>query len=137
MTETMMALGDYRFSMETAAYKTLARVHNYNWAELSRVGRAPALQFLGAGTETITLSGIVYPHFRGGLSQIDAMNAEAGKGEALQLVDGNGKFWGTYAITKVKEGQSFIDGTGTPYKQVFTLDLKAYGEDAAQSGGAP
>jgi phage protein U len=129
MTEIMLALGEFRFSMDTAAYKSLSRERNYDWGSQSRIGRRPALQFMGVGSETITLSGIVYPHFRGGLGQVDAMAAEAGKGGPLQLVDGNGKFLGVFVITKVKEGQSFIDGSGTPYKQTFSLDLKAYGED--------
>ena len=140
MTETMMAIGDFRFSIETAAYDKLTRTHSYNWPGKARIGRAPALQFTGPGEETISLSGIVYPHFRGGLDQVSAMNTEAAKGEPLQLVDGNGRFWGIYAITKVREGHKFIDGTGTPYKQTFSLDIKAYGDDApaqGRRGGTP
>ena len=134
MTETMMALGDFRFSMDTAAYNKLTRTHSYNWPSQSRAGRKPAAQFTGPGEEAISMAGIVYPHFRGGLGQVEAMNMEAAKGEPLQLVDGNGRFWGVYAITKIKEGHEFIDGSGTPYKQTFSLDLKAYGGDAPTQG---
>ncbi len=61
-------------------------------------------------------------------------NGEAGKGEPLQLVDSEDSFWSVYDITKIKEGQSFIDGTGMPYKQTFRLDIKVYCEDAAAEG---
>lgn len=130
MSETMLALGDFRFSMDTAAYNKLTRVHSYNWPSQARFGRKAALHFTGPGEETIALSGVIYPHFKGGLTQLAEMNLEASKGEPLQLVDGNGFYWGVYVITKITEGQSFIDGRGTPYKQTFGLDLKAYGEDA-------
>ena len=136
MTEIMLALGDYRFSMVTAAYNALTRERSFDWSSQPRIGRAPAVPFMGAGADAITLSGIIYPHFRGGLGQVDAMAAEAGKGEPLQFVDGNGKNLGLFAIVKVKEEQSFIDGTGTPYKLIFGLDLRGYGEDA-RAGATP
>lgn len=131
MTDIMMALGEFRFSIDTAAYKKLTRSHAYNWPSQARFGRPPAAQFTGPGEETLTMSGLIYPHFKGGLGQIRAMNIVAAKGEPLELIDGNGRFWGVYVITKVTEGQEHIDGTGTPYKQSFNLDLKAYGEDVA------
>jgi len=127
MTETMMALGDFRFGMDTAAYQELSRTHNYKWANIDRFGKKPAAQYVGKGQETVDLSGVIYPHFKGGLGQIDAMRREADKGEALALVDGEGFNWGLYVIVKIREGQSKIDGTGIPYKQSFSLALKAYG----------
>ena len=133
MTETMMALGDFRFGMDTAAYQTLVRTHNYKWASVGRFGRQPAQQFIGKGDETVSFSGVIYPHFRGGLGQIAAMRTLADKGVAVALVDGEGWNWGLYIIAKIKEGQSYIDGTGIPYKQTFALDLRAYGEDATNA----
>jgi len=129
MTETMLALGDYRFSMDTAAYNKLVRDYEFNWSSQSRIGRRPALQFVGLGDEIITLSGVIYPHFRGGLEQITAMVIEAGKGEPLPLVDGRGRFWGDFVITKIKQGEESFDSDGSAYRQTFTLGLKAYGED--------
>lgn len=98
MPEAMLALGDYRFSLDTSAYQQFERQATYNWPEQARLGNAPALQFTGRGGETIHLSGIIYPFFKGGLSQVQSMRAMAGKGKALQLVSGVGDNLGRWVI---------------------------------------
>ncbi|MBI2235375.1 MAG: phage tail protein [Magnetospirillum sp.] len=129
MAEVMMALGDYRFSVATAAYQTLERQTEYRWAKQDRMGRAPARQFGGIDDDTISLAGVILPHYRGGLGQLNAMRAQAGAGKPLMLVDGMGKVWGKYCILKVREGQSQFLGNGAPLKIEFTIELAAYGDD--------
>ena len=130
MAGVMMALGDFRFSLSTAAYGELERTRSFRWAEQERVGRAPARQFVGVGADEISLSGTVFPHHAGGLGQIARMAEVAREGEPLQLTDGRGVAWGRYCILRVGEGQSHIDGRGVPWRQDFELDLVAYGDDA-------
>lgn len=60
---TMMMLGQYRFSIDSAAYQTFTRSTEYRWEEQKRLGKDPAMQFVGPGTDTITLEGTIYPHF--------------------------------------------------------------------------
>ena len=40
-TRIMMALGSYRFSMDTAAYQEFRRQTSYRWTEQDRVGPRP------------------------------------------------------------------------------------------------
>ena len=54
----MMALGGYRFGVSTAAYRELTRAAEYRWAAQERLGRLPARQYLGPGSE---LSGVIHP----------------------------------------------------------------------------
>ena len=129
MRETMMALGSYRFSIDSAAYQELKHSQAYRWQTQERLQRRPAMQFLGAGEESIELSGVIYPHFKGGLEQLDTMRAEANKGQPLLLVDGLGFVWGQWVITQIDEGQSFFQGNGQPLKQSFQLKLVNYGAD--------
>jgi phage protein U len=129
MSETMMALGSYRFSIDSAAYQELKHSQAYRWQTQERLQRRPAMQFLGAGEESIELSGVIYPHFKGGLEQLDTMRAEANKGQPLLLVDGLGFVWGQWVITQIDEGQSFFQGNGQPLKQSFQLKLVNYGAD--------
>lgn len=140
MSRTMMALGKYRFSVDTAAYQRLMREQEYRWASQPRLGRRPARQFIGAGEERIELEGTIYPHFRGGLGQIDAMRDEANAGEPLLLVDGRGNVWGKYGIERITETQTRFHGNGVPLKIEFQLVLSHYGEDAGDgtqaAGGA-
>jgi phage protein U len=130
MTEVMMKLSEYSFSVEAAAYQALRRVHEYRWAAQARFGRKDALQNTGPGSERIELNGIIYPHFKGGLGQINAMRSEADKGEPLILVDGTMKVWGKYVITRIEETQTVLNERGQPRKQTFRLELSAYGDDA-------
>jgi phage tail protein len=129
MSETMMALGSFRFSIETAAYQELKHSQSYRWESQERLLRKPALQFVGVGVETIELTGLIYPHYRGGLKQVDTLREAASNGEPLLLIDGLGFVWGHWAITQIDEGQSFFQANGLPLKQTFQLKLSRYGED--------
>lgn len=126
--DVMMALGGYRFSMDTAAYRELVRTHEYRWHAHERMGQTPVQQYVGPGQETVELSGVIYPHFRGGLGQLDAMRREAGRGEPLLLVDGRGRVWGDYVIARITETQTEHTLAGLPRKVSFRLQLRAYGE---------
>ena len=130
MTDVMMGLGDFKFSLSTAAYKTLRRSNEWRWVSVARFGRKPALQPTGAGTSNITMNGDIYPHYAGGLGQLDAMRAEAEKQEPLRLAVGNGRYWGQFVIVRINEGQSYLNESGQPRKQTFELELKEYGDDA-------
>lgn len=126
---TMMALGDYRFSLDTAAYDQLERTHAWRWATVERIGAKSAAQYLGEGDEAIRMSGAIYPHFRGGIGQVEKLRAQASTGAPLQLVDGKGLVWGFYVVTDVTERQTIFFGNGTPRRIEFEISLMAYGGD--------
>ncbi len=130
MADVMMKLGGYTFSIETAAYNELVRTVSYRWAKQERISREPARQFIGPGDDIVELNGTIYPHFKGGLNQIEDMKTEANKGEPLILVDGRGKVWGKYVIEEVREEQPQHFKGGAPKKQIFALRIAKYGEDA-------
>ena len=134
MPTELMALGDYRFSIDTAAYEELTRTTEYRWARQDRIGRHPARQYLGPGDDTISLRGAVLSTYRGGTGQVDAMREEAGKGEPLRLVSGTGTVFGLWAILRIREtGRVFVEG-GVPRQVGFELRLGYYGEDAGRAG---
>lgn len=129
MSETMMALGGYRFSLTSAAYQELRRSNAYRWQAQERLQRLPAQQFVGPGSETLDLKGTIYPQYRGGMTQLDLMRAQAGRGEPLLLVDGLGFIWGQWVILQVDETQTVMLTNGQPRKLEFQLRLARYGED--------
>ena len=134
MPTELMTLGDYRFSIGTAAYDELARTTEYRWARQDRLGRPPARQYLGPGDDTIDLRGTVLTTHRGGTGQVDAMRAEAGRGEPLRLVSGTGTVFGLWVILRIREtGRVFLEG-GVPRRIDFELQLGYYGEDADRAG---
>lgn len=127
--EYMLALGEYRFSVDTAAYKELIRASDYRWQAQERLGKRPAQQYLGPGEESIELPGVIYPAYKGGLGQLDAMRAEAGKGQPLMLTSGNGEVLGKWCITRVEETRSLFHADGVPRKKQFRVQIVRYGED--------
>lgn len=125
----MMGLGPFRFSLSTAAYQALERSDEYRWVSQDRIGRHPAMQFVGAGHTSFLLSGTIYPAFRGGLGQLNAMRAIASLGQPNMLVSGLGRIFGLFVILGVDETQTFFLDNGAPRKQEFNIDLKSYGPD--------
>ncbi|WP_280565158.1 phage tail protein [Chromohalobacter sp. 48-RD10] len=130
MADVMMKLGRYKFTLDTAAYQEFSRATEYRWAAQSRVGQHDALQFTGYGEDAITLSGRIYPGWKGGPDQIRDMRDQAGEGEPLMMVDGNGYVHGRWVILNIEErGDTFAPG-GVPRRQRFTLKMRYYDDGA-------
>ena len=125
----LMKLGEYTFSIDSAAYQSLSRTTAYRWRSQPRVGRLPAQQFMGPGSETLSLDGVIYPHFKGGLNQVNAMRDEAGKGKPLMLVAGTGRIWQQWVINQIEETHKILLDDGTPRRVEFRLQLSRYGEE--------
>lgn len=125
----MMALGTFRFGITGGDYQRLTRTAPYRWPAQERIGRAPALQYLGPGVETMTLAGTIHPHFRGGLRQVDLMRAQATAGVPMMMVDGMGFVWKRWVIVSVSETRTYLMKDGAPRQIDFQLELQAYGGD--------
>jgi len=127
----MMALGMFRFGMRRESYQSFTKSAPMRWSPVARAGRMPALQFNGPDTATVTLAGVIYPHFRGGLRQIDLMEAQARAGMPMMLVDGLGWIWDRHVITQVDQTKTVFMADGAPQKIEFSITLQSYGEDRA------
>lgn len=124
----MMTLGGYRFGITTAAYNELTRTAEWRWQAQDRFGGTPAVQHTGKGAEAITLPGVIYPEWRGGTGQLDAMRALADSGEPQVLIDGAGRVLGMWAIERIEERQAVFAAAGVPRRQEFTMTLKKVDE---------
>ena len=125
----MLALGPYRFSLNTSAYQSLKRSSEYRWPSIERIGKEPLLQAIGPGCDRIDLDGVIYPHFRGGLVQINAMRDSAAKQDPLMLINGQGNVLGRFVITQIEESQNTFLADGAPRKIEFRLSIERYGEE--------
>ncbi|SMH59495.1 phage tail protein [Azospirillum agricola] len=126
----MLGLGDFRFEVGTAAYQSMKRSQSFRWGKQDRIGRSPALQFTGPDLQTVELTGVIHPAFRGGLGQIPRMREMAALGTPLELVAGTGTVLGLWCITEVSETGTVLTDDGRPRKVEFTLKLQEYGDDA-------
>ena len=133
---TLSTLGSYRFEVNTAAFDDYSRSVAYRWKQQERLGREPAQQYMGKGSETISLKGTIYPSFKGGIGQLDAMRASAEKGEPLTYVDGLGTLFGKYCIKSVKETGTVFHKNGVPRKQTFDLSLVKYGSETVEGSAS-
>lgn len=134
----MAKLGEFSFSLDTAAPQDIARQSQHRWQEHQRIGRKPAQQSVGQGADVITLAGVIYPHFRGGIGQVGRMRAMAGQGVPLPLIyafEAVGQFNGLWCIRTVNEKRTVFFADGRPRKIEFDLELVEYGADAAAAPG--
>ena len=129
----MLGLGDFRFEIATAAYQKLSLNQSWRWPGQARINRDPALQFVGRDTGEMVLDGVIYPSFKGGISQMDAMRKLADQGRPQMLVDGVGRVWGKWVITEIGDTRTLFTADGQPRKLEFSLKLRAYGFDAART----
>ncbi len=120
----MLLLGDYRFSVDTAAYQSKSRSTSFRWGKQQRLTTQPALQFIGPGDDTISIQGVILPHYKGSLGQVESMRNTAEKGEALLLIEGSGKVLGHWVIETITENQDTFFKDGTPRRINFTLELR-------------
>lgn len=125
----MMALGRFRFGMNRPDYQTFTRTAAFRWEPANRVARRPAMHYVGPGEETVQLAGVIYPHYSGGLHQMDGMRTQAALGIPMMLVDGSGYIWRRWVITEVTETRTVFFADGAPRKIEFTISLTAYGGD--------
>ncbi len=126
MAEVMMQLGAFQFGIDTAAYQNLDRSTEYRWARQPRISTNDAMQFTGLGPDNIDLAGVIYPHFRGGLDQIERMRVQASLGLPLPLVSGLGRVLGLWSVESVTEGQTTYASQGVPHRQDFSMRISRY-----------
>lgn len=128
----MLALGDYRFSVDTAAYQSLQQSQSWGWVEQARVGSQPLLQLTGKALRSITMTGTIFPEYKGGFGQVSLMRKEADKGKPLTLlsmsetVDASGLIVGDFVIVSVSETHRAFRKDGSPRAIEFSIELKQY-----------
>jgi phage protein U len=119
----------YYFNLDTAAFDKLKRSEAYRWAGQERLGRRSAQQAVGIGDEKLTISGAIFPTFRGGIKQLNTLRSIGQQLTPLLLTTGYGEVLGTWCLLNVDEEQEALLQGGIPRKQGFTLEFVRYGED--------
>ncbi|NER61503.1 phage tail protein, partial [Pseudomonas sp. MAFF212428] len=119
----------YYFNLDTAAFDELRRQTGFRWAGQERLTRSIAQQAVGLGDDKITLKGAIFPTFRGGLGQLQALRSIGRQLQPLNLTTGYGEVLGTWCLTSIDEDQSNLLAGGIPRKQGFSLEFVSYGND--------
>lgn len=132
MATTLIGIGPYRLGLDNMAPDEIERSFEYRWEPQNRIGRRPAMQFLGPGEETVTLHGVIYPHYYGGFGQLERMRQEAARGIPRGVVSGYGRYHGLWCIRGIRDVQSYFLPSGAARKVEFDIELVAYGPDGAR-----
>lgn len=132
----MLALGMFVFSLSTLAYQELQRQTEWRHPSSSRVGAAPARQFIGRGDDSITLPGIIFPELAGTTLSLDALRLMANTGKAWPMIEGSGRIYGLWVIESLSETKTVFFRDGTPRRIEFTLSLKRIDDDQLDLIGA-
>lgn len=125
---TLLMLGGFKFSLNTAAFQEMQRSTSYRWPAQERVGQLDALQFTGPGDDRITLPGTVYPDFRGGQGQVQALRSIAALGKPVRLISASGEMMGAWVIESVEETASGFKVDGKPRRQDFTVSIRKFSD---------
>lgn len=131
----MMALGMFVFELRTVPFQELERMSEWRHAANNRLGRRPRRQYLGAGDDTITLTGELRPEITGGSLSLDALRVMGDTGKSWVLVAGNGRIYGLFEIDGLKESNSDFLRDGTPRKINFSITLKRTDDDSVDKLG--
>lgn len=119
----------YYFNLDTAAFDELRRQTAFRWAGQERLTRSIAQQAVGLGDDKITLKGAIFPAFKGGLGQLQALRSIGRQLQPLSLTTGYGEVLGNWCLTSIEEEQSHLLAGGIPRKQGFSLEFVSYGDD--------
>lgn len=120
----MLALGLFVFSLPTLSYQELQRQTSWRFAENAVLNVRPRQQFIGLGSDTISLKGELRPEVTGKAISISALRAMGDTGKAWTMIDGVGRFYGLYIITDLNETKSVFLSNGQAKKIDFDINLK-------------
>jgi phage protein U len=126
-------LGDFKFSIRTAANHGFKRSTDYNNAKIDRIGELPYFQRLGISSDKIDIDGVFFPDFTGTYKTIDDLRTSALTDHPHVLITDAGDVLGTFVITNISETQSHFKPDGTPRKIEFSLSLERTSEESAET----
>ncbi|EIX4511305.1 TPA: phage tail protein [Escherichia coli] len=125
----MMIYGMFVFQLSTLPHQQIQQSRNWRHVKNERVNRSASWQYIGAGDDTITLSGLLYPEITGGEVSLTALTTQAYAGRPWPLIDGVGQIYGMYVITALNTTRSELDRYGKARKIEFTVTFERVNED--------
>ncbi|MGA3716065.1 phage tail protein, partial [Escherichia coli] len=72
---------------------------------------------------------VLYPEITGGNISLSALETVCYAGRPWPLIEGTGRIYGMYVLTRLERGKSEFDRFGNPKKIEFTLTLSRVDAD--------
>lgn len=125
----MMIFGMFVFELKTLPHQQIQQSKTWRHVKNERINRSAAWQYIGAGDDQITLSGMLYPEITGGEVSLTLLNTQAYTGCPWPLIDGTGQIYGMYVITGLQTTRSELDRYGKAKKIEFSISFQRCDED--------
>lgn len=119
----------FTLSKSNVSYSNLSSNKNYRHAFNERIGSRASQQFLGAGQETITITGTLVPFVAGGRLALHRFQSQADSGLPFPLIESNGTVHGFYVITTISTEESEHVKDGRPKVIEYTITFQRVGDD--------
>ena len=132
----MMKFGAFSFELKGVIPQSVGRSNEYRWGWIDLMGKRPAGQFTGIGSETMQLEGLYFPEFASSnffmpysadpLAPIRLL-AETGIPQPLVMAhNGGGKNLGMWVVTNISQTSDVFYAEGVPRKIAFNLSLRRW-----------
>lgn len=131
----LFSLGQFTFGLLTLPTDQLRRQTAWRHPSNSRVGARPARQSLGPGEDSINLSGVLAPEFKGSTRSLLTLREMANSGKAWALVSGAGEVFGAWVIESLSETRTVLIDNGAARRIEFDLQLAAVDDERADPSG--
>ncbi|HEA0862668.1 TPA: phage tail protein [Salmonella enterica] len=125
----MMVYGMFVFELKTLPHQQLQQSKTWRHVKNERINRSASWQYIGAGEDQITLSGVLYPEITGGEVSLSVLTTQAYTGRPWPLIDGVGQIYGMYVITGLQTTRSELDRYGKAKKIEFSISFQRCDED--------
>lgn len=125
----MMIYGMFVFELRTLPHQQLQQSKSWRHVKNERINRSASWQYIGAGEDQITLSGVLYSEVTGGEVSLTLLTTQAYTGRPWPLIDGVGQIYGMYVLTGINTTRSELDCYGKAKKIEFSLSLQRCDED--------
>jgi uncharacterized protein len=129
MAGVLYQLGSFQFNLQEGSPREVERQLSWRWPQQDRIGRKPAVQYLGPDGDQITLDGVLYPGQFGKQGTIDDLRKIADEGKPVTFTDGLGRVYPRMVITSIRESRSALMDNGAARRIAFTVTISEYGED--------
>lgn len=97
------------------------------------VGIEPPLEYVGEGSNEMSLQGRLFPAALGGLSELELLRQMRVSGKPQYVMRGDGTPLGWFAITSCSTRSAYLDGRGVGKQIEVSISLRRAQTPTAQS----
>lgn len=129
----LLSIGPIVFDLVTNVEQYTREVAE-DFARKDVVGARKPFESVGHGDETLSFTGKLFPERLGGGGAFDALMTMMQTASPQLIVRGDGRVFGFYLITNLREQGSYLDGRGVP--RMLEVEIKCERCDAPSATSA-